>query len=395
MSARVCYQRASRVSIGRLMVSSVIGGYGANPYAAAGAATPPLPDATARKDAADPNARSTGASVSVTLSAEAMAALAAQTDTRSTDAVVSAARASLDKLLADAKATSALVDGKPTISVAGLDRRSLYAIASNQDGKFSTQEQVVAALQMKTTSDASLSTPTAVMRVTGDYSSLYSTALANLELAGPEERASSQWAQTKAALTEGLKQATQKAGAAPSGIAGDTVAAYLKAIGGVVANPQTRDIDSVASDVRAVLDRQQAAATQDGASTGADNGAIDFSKFDGRSLAAVALNKGAQFSTHEVAQAAAEVTARNHDTISSALASSQGADGASFGTTLITQYSAMSPEERTAAGWTPAFYDKLMANQALSEKLATMFGGNGSASGAGAGVSSLADYLFN
>jgi hypothetical protein len=309
--------------------------------------------------------------------------------------VVGAARASLDKLLADAKATSALVDGKPTISVAGLDRRSLYAIASNQDGKFSTQEQVVAALQMKTTSDASLSTPTAVMRVTGDYSSLYSTALANLELAGPEERASSQWTQTKAALTEGLKQATQKAGAAPSGIAGDTVAAYLKAIGGVVANPQTRDIDSVASDVRAVLDKQQAAATQDGASTGADNGAIDFSKFDGRSLAAVALNKGAQFSTHEVAQAVAEVTARNHDTISSALASSQGADGASFGTTLITQYSAMSPEERTAAGWTPAFYDKLMANQALSEKLATMFGGNGSASGAGAGVSSLADYLFN
>jgi AcrR family transcriptional regulator len=77
--------------------------------------------------------------------------LAAQTDNRTTDAVVAAARSALDKLLADAKATSALKDGKATIDVSGLDRRSLYAIASNKGGKFSIEEQVVASLQMKAT----------------------------------------------------------------------------------------------------------------------------------------------------------------------------------------------------------------------------------------------------
>jgi len=375
------------------MVSGIISGYGANPYAAAAAATttPNPPDTTASSTGAEAMAKPTSASVNVTLSAAAQAALAAQTDTRSIDDVVSAARTSLDKLLSDAKASSALEDGKPTISLAGLDRRSLYAVASNQDGKFSTQEQVVAGLQMKATDDAALSTPTSVMRVTGDYTSLYSTALANLQLAGPEERASPQWAQTKTALTEGLKQATDNPGVAPSGIAGDTVAAYLKEIGGVVANPQTRDIGAVATDVRTVLDKQYASATADGAATSPDDGAIDFSKFDGRSLAAVALNTGSQFSSHEVAQAAAAVTARSRDSITSALTSSQGSGASSFGKTLITQYTAMSPEERTAAGWTPDFYNKLMATQALSDKLATMFNVGGTPSSSG--VSSLLDYL--
>lgn len=374
------------------MVSSVINGYGANPYATAGAgaaATTP-PDAAATKAGGEATAKS-AASVSVTLSADAQAALAAQTDTRSIGAVVSAARAALDKLLSDAKASSALEDGKPTISVAGLDQRSLYAIASNQGGKFSTQEQVVASLQMKSASDAALSTPTSVMRVTGDYTGLYSAALANLELAGPEERASPQWAQSKAALTEGLKQAKDQPGRAPSGIAGDPVAAYLKQIGGVVANPQTRAIGAVATDVRTVLDKQYAAATAPGAATSADAGAIDLSKFDGRSLAAIALNTGSQFSSHEVAQAAAEVTSRSRASISSAFINSKSADPSGFSRTLITQYVAMSPEERDAAGWTPALYDKLVATQALSAKLATMFNGTGDA--ASSGVTSLLDYL--
>jgi PAS domain-containing protein len=58
--------------------------------------------------------------------------------------------------------------------------------------------------------------------------------------------------------------------------------------------------------------------------TSPDDGKIDFSKFDDRSLAAVALNKGDQFSEHEVAQAAAEVKARNRDSVSSAYKSTQG-----------------------------------------------------------------------
>ena len=372
------------------MVGSITNGYAANPYAAATGATAAPAAAAANAQSTTATATTSNASsVNVTLSAQAKAALAAQTDSRTLDAVVASARTALDKLLADAKATSALKDGKATISVAGLDRRSLYAIASNQGGKFPIEEQVVASLQLKANREASLSAPASAMRVTGDHAGLYKAALANLETAGPEEKATVQWAKDKAALTEGLRQATEKPGVAPK-VEGDPVAAYLKETGGVVANPRGRDIEKVATDVRSVLDRQYALAVGEGMATGPDDGEIDFSKFDDRSLAAVALNKGEQFSDHEVAQAASEIRTRNRDSVSSAFRSSKGADSSAFGKSLITQYAAMSDEERQAVGWTPALYDKMVAMQNLSEQLASMFNSDGSVN---TGGSSLLDYL--
>ena len=99
------------------MVSSVT----SNPYVTAYAstaatATTAANAATTTAQAETAAAKTSGSSVNVTLSAEAQAALAAQTDSRTTDAVVSAARSSLDKLLSDAKASSALKDGKATFS---------------------------------------------------------------------------------------------------------------------------------------------------------------------------------------------------------------------------------------------------------------------------------------
>ena len=374
------------------MVSSVTG-YGATPYALLNTATTTSTSngaaASAYAKSAD-TASSSNASVNVTLSAEAQAALAAQTDNRTTDAVVADARSALDKLLAGARASSALKDGKATIDVSGLDRRSLYAIASNKGGKFSIEEQVVATLQMNANRDTALSASASAMRVTGDYAGLYKAALTNLEAAGPEEKATAKWAQDKAALTEGLKQATAKPGVQPSGIQDDPVAAYLKDVGGVVANPRTRDIEKVASDVRTVLDKQYASATEDGMATSPDEGTIDFSKFDDRSLAAVALNKGGQFSEHEVAQAAAEVKTRNRDSVSNTYKSTQGSDSSAFGKSLLTQYAAMSDEERQAAGWTPALYDKMVEMQNLSDKLASLFNPDGSVN---TGGTSLLDYL--
>lgn len=372
------------------MVSSVTG-YGSTSYLLNTATTSTTSsNAAATAYGQSSAAGSTSASsVNVTLSAEAQAALAAQTDNRTTDAVVADARSALDKLLAGAKATSALKNGQATIDVSGLDRRSLYAIASNKGGKFTIEEQVVATLQMKATRDASLSASASAMRVTGDYAGLYKAALANLEAAGPEEKASGQWAKDKAALTEGLKQAQAKPGVQPSGIEDDPVAAYLKDVGGVVANPRTRDIEKVASDVRTVLDKQYASATKDGMATSPDEGTIDFSKFDDRSLAAVALNKGGQFSEHEIAQAAAEVKTRNRDSVSNAYKGAQ-ADGSAFGKSLLTQYASMSDEERQAAGWTPALYDKMVAMQNLSDKLSALFNPDGSVN---TGGSSLLDYI--
>jgi hypothetical protein len=124
--------------------------------------------------------------------------------------------------------------------------------------------------------------------------------------------------------------------------------------------------------------------------TSPDDGEIDFSKFDDRSLAAVALNKGGHFSDHEIAQAAAEVKTRSRDSVSSTYAATKGLDGSAFGKSLITQFAAMSDEERQAAGWTPALYDKMVELQNLSDKLASLFNSDGSVN---TGGTSLLDYI--
>lgn len=345
----------------------------------AGAATSAYGQSTART--ATPSS-----SITVTLSEEAKAALKAATDTRPIASVITAARADLDALLKAAKATSALKDGRTTIDVSAMDRRSLWAVATNADGKFALEEQVVATLQMSETRDKALAGAASALRVTGDYAGLYRSYLADLDAAGPEEKASGQWGRDRAAVLKGLDAANAKPGVAPV-VEGDPVAAWLKAAGGVVASPRTRDIAKVATDVRAVLDSQYAASAAAGGSDDKDRGAIDFSKFDDRSLAAVALNKGDLFSEHETALATAEVRARNRDKVADHYASTSGSsDPSAFGKGVITQYATMSDEERQASGWTPALYEKIVAAQNMSARIAAMFDGSNKGS-------SLLDYL--
>lgn len=359
-------------------------------YAYAGATNTQTGTAAQQQAKAAEAARTGASSVSVTLSAEAQAALAAKTDGRDLGTVVSDARKSLDALLSAAKATSALKDGKATIDVSGLDRRALYAIASNQGGSFPIEEQVVASLQLQSGQNAALAGPAADARVTGDYAGLYKAALTRHEGAGTEEKATLKWQNEKAALVEGLRQATAKPGTAPTGIADDPVAAYVKQNGGVVSNPRSRDIDDVVADVRVALDRQYSLATGEGMATGPDAGKIDFARFDDRSLSAIALNKGGQFSEHEAKEAAGEIRSRNREGVSSYWkAAQQSGDGSAFGRTLVSQYVSMSSEEREAVGWTPALYEKMVATQNLSAKLSSMFGPDGSIK---TGMS-LLDYL--
>ena len=364
-------------------------------YAYSGAATAETGTAAQQQAKAAEAAKTGASSVSVTLSSQAQAAmaqaaLATKADGRDLATVVVDARKSLDSLLSAAKATSALKDGKATIEVSGLDRRSLYAVASNQGGSFPIEEQVVASLQLQSGQNAALAGPAADARVTGDYAGLYKAALARHEAAGTEEKATLKWQNEKTALVEGLRQSTAKPGTAPSGIADDPVAAYVKANGGVVANPRSRDIDDVVADVRVALDRQYSLATGEGMATGPDAGKIDFARFDDRSLSAMALNKGGQFSDHEVKEAADEIRTRNREGVSSYWkAAQQSGDGSTFGRTLVSQYVSMSAEEREAVGWTPALYDKMVSLQNLSAKLSSMFGADGSIK---TGMS-LLDYL--
>ena len=144
----------------------------------------------------------------------------------------------------------------------------------------------------------------------------------------------------------------------------------------------------MAGDVRTALDKQYELAVAPDAAKDGSSGAIDFRRFDDRSLSAVALNKDDQFSTHEVAQAKAEIRQRDSDAIKSSYQSTSDADGG-FGKAMITRYAGMTTEERDATGWTPEVYNKMVELQAASDKLAEMFNADGEV----AGAPSMLDYL--
>lgn len=326
--------------------------------------------------------------VNVTLSPAAQAALKAQTDSRAIEAVVAEAKTQITARLKAAGATSALKDGNATIDLSALDRRTLHAVASNKGDQFPIDQQVVAALALKSRQDAVLAGPAAQARLTGDYAGLYQAALDHLDTAGPEEKSSAAWSREHDALIEGRKQALARPGLAPAGIENDSVAAYMKETGSAVAGAKTRDFSKVAGDVRVALDKQYELAFAPEAAKDRDSGEIDFRRFDDRSLSAIALNKDDQFSTHEIAEAKAEIRARDSAAIKASYQSTAEEAGG-FGKAMITRYAAMTVEERQAGGWTPEIYARMTDLQASREKLAQMFNADGSL----ASPPSLLDWL--
>ncbi|TIH71627.1 hypothetical protein, partial [Klebsiella pneumoniae] len=163
-----------------------------NPYAQYGsayaraAATPSLA-ATLSGDgtAGDLSASLTsGAATNLTLSDAARARLAKALPDFAT--VTSDARTTLDRLYTVAGVKKPIVDGKTTIDLSTLDRRSLFAISTNNGGKFTPDEQAVAATELKQRFDKALAPSLATTRLTGDYSVSYKAALDYLDGASDE-----------------------------------------------------------------------------------------------------------------------------------------------------------------------------------------------------------------
>lgn len=329
----------------------------------------------------------TPGATSVTLSEAAKAALQG----KDFATVIAEARANLTRLLTEAKLESPLKDGKLIADLSKADRRELFAIASNAGQKFTADEQKAAGLELRNRFDQALVGPAAVARVTDDIKGLYTAALAHLEAMSPEEKASAAWADQKAAVEEALKQFAADPKAVPTGIANDPVTAYLARVEkGETGKP--RDFGAVTSDVRAALDKQYADARAAGKdlvfgtrrSTGQQ---ADLSSFDSRSLSAIALNNAGKFSETEVFAAQREMRARSGAAVLAGLKNaSSSADPTAFAKNLISVYGSMSPEERSAAGWSSAFYDNVLANYRTSSKIAEMFSG-------GSGAMSVMNYL--
>lgn len=340
-----------------------------NPYAQYGsayaraAATPSLA-ATLSGDgtAGDLSASlASGAATNLTLSDAARARLA-KAPLPDFATVTRDARTTLDRLYTVAGVKKPIVDGKTTIDLSTLDRRSLFAISTNNGGKFTPDEQAVAATELKQRFDKALAPSLATTRLTGDYSVSYKAALDYLDGASDEEKATATWASQRAAVLKGYQATQQDPNKAPSGITGDPIAAALAG----TAPPTTgnaRDFSSVASDVRAFLDRQKSEAAKSGKELVYDprrkTGQLaDLSSLDNRSLSAISLNQDKKFSGEEIFAAKQELNTRTRLAVLDALKQSQSAgDPRQFSLGILKKYSSMSAEERQAANWTKDFQD--------------------------------------
>jgi hypothetical protein len=365
-----------------------INGY--NPYAALGnaysrtaaATQPSLLDALNAAD--DGNPYDANAATNLTLSDAAKAKLAGNATLPDFTTVTNDARAALDRLYAAAKVTGPLTaDGKAAIDLAAMDRRSLFAIATNNGGKFTPDEQSVASKELTSRFNAALGPAAAATSMTKNYTVVYKAALDYLDGASAEEKATTSWATQRAAALKGYQAAQQKPETAPSGISGDPVATYLVQYpNGSRPTTSTQSFADVATGVRAVLDAQAATAAAKGKELVYDPGRktgqlVDFSAIDNRSLSAIALNQGQQFSDLETYAARKELDSRTRASILASLQQSQqSGDPSQLSLGILKNYSAMSDEERQASGWSPAFRDNLVQNYKTTRSILSMLQGS-------------------
>jgi hypothetical protein len=317
----------------------------------------------------------------ITLSDAARAALASQsatqTATKTFIAVTADTRAALDALYKAANVAGPLdKDGKPTIDLSSLDGRSLYAIASNSQGKFTFDEQGLAVQAMQDRFDNAIKPKLAASDLTGNYSDVYKAAMDYFDAMSPEEKANPGWAVQRTALAQGYQQTQQNPSVLPTNISNDLVADLAAR---QAQSPDTSKLTSftdVATAVRATLDAQALDATRKGTSLVLDPSRkggqkVDWSSLDNRSLSAIALNQGGQFSADEVRFGKKELDSRTRASMLQALQNS-GSDPRALSYSILSQYSGMSDEERTASNWTTNFRDSAVANYKSASNLVSM-----------------------
>lgn len=328
-------------------------------------------------DQPDPNA-----ATNLTLSDAARAQLANTAASKDFNTVTADARTALDGLYAAAKVKGPIgADGKTTIDLSSLDRRSLFAVATNSGGKFSPDEQKAATTELGNRFQDALAPGAATSKLTGDFSSVYKAALNYLDGASSEEKATATWSAQRAAVLKGVEATQQKPTTAPKAITNDPVAAYLaqNADGGT--STANQNISTVAKNARAALDAQAKAAAAVGKELVFDprrktGQQADLSSIDNRSLAAISLNQDNLFSKQESFVAKQTLDARNRTSILAALKQSQtSGDPTQLSLGILNTYSSMSPEERQAANWTPAFRDNAIANYKSTNQILSILKG--------------------
>lgn len=319
------------------------------------------------------------AATSVTLSDAARAALTE----RDLATVLADARDKLAKLLTEAGRTSPLQGEDLALDLSSLDSRELYALASDKTTK--ADESEAATLEMQRRLEAALAGPLAIANVTGDFTGLYKAAASYFDSLGPEEKASADWKAGRDSLTKGLEQLQANPKRFPDAGEDDPVALYI-ALVDAKATIGGQSMVTLAANARATLDKRYADAHAAGKTPTfnpySSRGAlIDLSDLSGRTLSAIVLNEGGQFSSDEVKAAQSTIRTKSSATLMAGLkAASQSGDPTAFSQNVIAAFSSLSSEERQAAGWSDKLYEAAMANYTTSSKLAQMFSELGASS---------------
>jgi hypothetical protein len=294
-------------------------------------------------------------------------------------------------------------NGDPTIDLSDLDRRAVYAIASNSQGLFTPDEQSVAQQELQDRFDAAMKPALSAAKLLNDYSTLYKTALNYYDNMSAEEKADPNWAVQRAALAQGYQQALANPSALPQGIANDPIADFISRQQAAESSDDSdaESFSDVASQARAALDQQAASATAAGKilvfnanSRAANAQLVDFSDFDNQSLSAIALNQDGKFSANESYAAKQELSSRTRQSILAAFQQGQSSGdplAASLG--LIQQYQGMTDQQRQAAGISSNFLDTAVANYKNTSQLMSMFSQMSATTSSGGSGTSLVDYL--
>jgi len=143
------------------------------------------------------------------------------------------------------------------------------------------------------------------------------------------------------------------------------------------ADDNQMDFGDLANTIRSSLDTLYAAEKAAGKPQVAN-----FGNLSGRALSAVVLNQGNQFTPTEQREAKAALDQQTRQDFAAATQSGMSMSSlANYSQSLVTQYDAMSPEERQARGWTESFRDN--AAKVVSEGSLSLFNQIGSSDGSG------------
>jgi hypothetical protein len=349
-------------------------GYAGNAFGAASAAPKSAPPT-------DSNDTSSSSSTNVTLSDEAKAYLAAQAadDPPSMATLTTNARAWFDQQYASLGISSAMLDGQVAVDLASQPRATLSLVADNALGQFTTDETTAAAKALQARFDDAMAPHVVIARHTGDYASLYAAASDYLDSAGADEKSTPVWQNQKQAVLEGIAAARANFGKAPvTDNDDDPVRSVLNRTSVQTPAATGSGADALSASARAMLDAQASSARDNGKelvfNSGRTGQQVDFTKFDNRSLAIVALNADASFSVEEASAAKAELNQRTRSGVLNAFDPGSGGGLKASTQALLQQYSTMSAEEKKVLGFTDEFANRIMQNYRAMSSLQNSVG---------------------